>query len=79
MCCVSAELRRCEERGELLLPLVFLLLVVLSVLLYFSVSLMDPGFVHPDTVKVQHKAKQLGSLCISVAMCDYEGSAFGFY
>lgn len=51
--CVCADLRKCEERGELLLPVLFFLLVVLSVLLYFAVSLMDPGFVLTDTVKVQ--------------------------
>ncbi|CAL1615214.1 unnamed protein product [Knipowitschia caucasica] len=41
----NTDLRRSEERGELLIPLLFFLLVVFSVLLYFSVSLMDPGFV----------------------------------
>ncbi|XP_042371003.1 palmitoyltransferase ZDHHC12-B-like, partial [Plectropomus leopardus] len=46
-----ADLRKCEERGELLLPILFFLLVVMSVLLYFAVSLMDPGFVLDDTVK----------------------------
>uniref|UniRef100_A0A4W6CPZ0 Palmitoyltransferase n=1 Tax=Lates calcarifer TaxID=8187 RepID=A0A4W6CPZ0_LATCA len=43
------HLRKCEERGELLLPALFFLVVVLSVLLYFAVSLMDPGFVLTDT------------------------------
>ncbi|XP_035766599.1 probable palmitoyltransferase ZDHHC12 [Neolamprologus brichardi] len=47
----NTSLRRCEEQGELLLPALFFLLVVLSVLLYFAVSLMDPGFVLNDTVK----------------------------
>nr|XP_057926214.1 palmitoyltransferase ZDHHC12-B-like isoform X2 [Doryrhamphus excisus] len=47
----NTDLRQCEERGELLLPVLFFLLVVLSVLLYFAVSLMDPGFVLSDTVK----------------------------
>ncbi|XP_068454966.1 palmitoyltransferase ZDHHC12-B-like [Clinocottus analis] len=47
----NTDLRRCEERGELLLPVLFFLLVMLSVLLYFAVSLMDPGFVLTDTVK----------------------------
>lgn len=50
--CFSTDLRKCEERGELLLPVLFIFLVVLSVLLYFAVSLMDPGFVLTDTVKV---------------------------
>ncbi|XP_032371488.1 palmitoyltransferase ZDHHC12-A isoform X1 [Etheostoma spectabile] len=47
----NTDLRKCEERGELLLPVLFFLLVVLSVLLYFAVSLMDPGFVLTDSVK----------------------------
>ncbi|XP_068594747.1 palmitoyltransferase ZDHHC12-A-like [Brachionichthys hirsutus] len=44
----NTDLRKCEEQGELLLPVLFFLLVVLSVLLYFAVSLMDPGFLHTD-------------------------------
>ncbi|XP_077416855.1 palmitoyltransferase ZDHHC12-B-like isoform X1 [Vanacampus margaritifer] len=47
----NTDLRQCEERGELTVPVLFFLLVVLSVLLYFAVSLMDPGFVLTDTVK----------------------------
>lgn len=47
----NTDLRRCEEEGELLLPILFFLVVVLSVLLYFAVSLMDPGFVLSDTLK----------------------------
>ncbi|TNM90087.1 hypothetical protein fugu_004321 [Takifugu bimaculatus] len=47
----NTDLRKCEELGELLMPVVFILLVVLSVLLYFAVSLMDPGFVLSDTEK----------------------------
>lgn len=47
----NTDLRKCEERGELLLPILFFLVVVLSVLLYFAVSLMDPGFVLTDNVK----------------------------
>lgn len=47
----NTDLRKCEEQGELLLPLLFLLLVVLSVLMYFAVSLMDPGFVVSDAAK----------------------------
>ncbi|XP_069025477.1 palmitoyltransferase ZDHHC12-A isoform X2 [Embiotoca jacksoni] len=53
----NTDLRRCEERGELLLPVLFFLLVVLSVLLYFTVSLMDPGFVLTDAVKQPMRAK----------------------
>lgn len=51
--CECADLRQCEERGELLVPVLFFLLVVLSVVLYFAVSLMDPGFVLTDTVQVR--------------------------
>ncbi|KAM9394339.1 palmitoyltransferase ZDHHC12-A [Pholidichthys leucotaenia] len=47
----NTDVRRCEEKGELLLPALFFLLVVLSVLLYFAVSLMDPGFVLSENVK----------------------------
>ncbi|NWI95657.1 ZDH12 palmitoyltransferase, partial [Pitta sordida] len=42
------ELREQEERGELLQPLGFVSLVLCSVLMYFKVSLMDPGFVKPE-------------------------------
>ncbi|XP_066188795.1 palmitoyltransferase ZDHHC12 [Sylvia atricapilla] len=42
------DLQKQEERGELLQPLIFVLLVLCSVLLYFKVSLMDPGFVKPE-------------------------------
>ncbi|CAJ1069723.1 probable palmitoyltransferase ZDHHC12 isoform X1 [Xyrichtys novacula] len=47
----NTDLRKCEEKGELLLPILFFLVVVMSVLLYFAVSLMDPGFVLSDTMK----------------------------
>ncbi|XP_044051165.1 palmitoyltransferase ZDHHC12-B-like isoform X4 [Siniperca chuatsi] len=53
----NTDLRKCEERGELLLPVLFFLLVMLSVLLYFAVSLMDPGFVLTDTVQQPMRAK----------------------
>ncbi|XP_043325701.1 palmitoyltransferase ZDHHC12 isoform X1 [Cervus elaphus] len=42
----SPALRQWEEQGELLLPLTFLLLVLGSLLLYLTVSLMDPGYVN---------------------------------
>uniref|UniRef100_A0A672J3A0 Palmitoyltransferase n=1 Tax=Salarias fasciatus TaxID=181472 RepID=A0A672J3A0_SALFA len=48
----NTDIRRCEERGELLLPSLFVLLVLLSVLFYFTVSLMDPGFVLTDSALV---------------------------
>ncbi|NXY83303.1 ZDH12 palmitoyltransferase, partial [Alcedo cyanopectus] len=43
-----SDLQKQVERGELLQPLIFVLLVSCSVLLYFKVSLMDPGFVKPE-------------------------------
>lgn len=43
--CARAELRRQEETGHLVQPVLFVLLVLVSVLLYFAVSLMDPGFI----------------------------------
>ncbi|XP_016403274.1 probable palmitoyltransferase ZDHHC12, partial [Sinocyclocheilus rhinocerous] len=42
-------LRKCQERGALVQPVVFSSVVLLSVLLYFTVSLMDPGFVLSDS------------------------------
>ncbi|XP_034152306.1 probable palmitoyltransferase ZDHHC12 isoform X1 [Esox lucius] len=47
----DTDLRRQEENGELMKPVAFSLLVLLSVMLYFTVSLMDPGFVLSDSTK----------------------------
>ncbi|XP_027725623.1 probable palmitoyltransferase ZDHHC12 [Vombatus ursinus] len=44
----ETELKQQEARGELLQPLLFILLVLCSLLLYLAVSLMDPGYVGPD-------------------------------
>ncbi|KAM8885883.1 palmitoyltransferase ZDHHC12-B-like isoform 2-T2 [Spinachia spinachia] len=55
----DTDLRRCEERGELLLPVLFFLLVMLSVLFYFAVSLMDPGFVLCDSIKASGEEESL--------------------
>ncbi|KAK1883698.1 putative palmitoyltransferase ZDHHC12 [Dissostichus eleginoides] len=41
----DTELRQQEETGQLVQPVLFVLLVLGSVLLYFAVSLMDPGFI----------------------------------
>ncbi|KAF5903133.1 UDP-N-acetylhexosamine pyrophosphorylase-like protein 1, partial [Clarias magur] len=49
----DTDLRREEEAGRLALPVLFVLLVLLSVLLYFAVSLMDPGFVLADDCDLQ--------------------------
>ncbi|XP_038012467.1 palmitoyltransferase ZDHHC12 isoform X2 [Motacilla alba alba] len=61
------DLQKQEERGELLQPLIFVLLVLCSILLYFKVSLMDPGFVKPEEeVKQPMRAKhcQLCQHCV---------------
>ncbi|XP_051508540.1 palmitoyltransferase ZDHHC12-A-like [Myxocyprinus asiaticus] len=44
----NTDVRKCQERGELLQPVMFTSIVLLSVLLHFTVSLMDPGFVLSD-------------------------------
>ncbi|KAJ8263322.1 hypothetical protein COCON_G00157790 [Conger conger] len=44
----DTDLRKQEEKDELMQPVLFVLLVLASVLLYFAVSLMDPGFVLTD-------------------------------
>uniref|UniRef100_A0A8L0DPX5 protein S-acyltransferase n=1 Tax=Oncorhynchus mykiss TaxID=8022 RepID=A0A8L0DPX5_ONCMY len=49
----DTDLRKQEERGELIQPVLFVLLVLVSVLLYFAVSLMDPGFVLSDGSDLQ--------------------------
>ncbi|KAM6985742.1 palmitoyltransferase ZDHHC12-B-like [Aplochiton taeniatus] len=49
----DTDLRKQEETGELLQPVLFVLLVLMSVLLYFTVSLMDPGFVLSDGKDLQ--------------------------
>lgn len=46
-------LRKQEQSGQLVQPVLFVLLVLVSVLLYFSVSLMDPGFILCDTGDLQ--------------------------
>lgn len=55
--CVSPEeLRKQEETGQLLQPVFFVLLVLVSVLLYFAVSLMDPGFILSNDSDLQVNA-----------------------
>ncbi|KAM6902246.1 palmitoyltransferase ZDHHC12-B [Xenentodon cancila] len=49
----DTDLRRQEETGELVQPVLFVLLVLVSVLLYFAVSLMDPGFILSDDSNLQ--------------------------
>ncbi|XP_069775140.1 palmitoyltransferase ZDHHC12-B isoform X1 [Narcine bancroftii] len=44
----KTDLRQSEERGEFRQPVIFLLLVLCSMLLYFITSLMDPGYVTFD-------------------------------
>lgn len=57
------DLRKQEERGELVKPVLFVLLVLVSVLLYFAVSLMDPGFVLSDDSDAQ--------VCFNLCSCYY--------
>lgn len=58
--CVSPEeLRKQEETGQLLQPVFFVLLVLVSVLLYFAVSLMDPGFILSNDSDLQVNAGRL--------------------
>uniref|UniRef100_A0A8C5RYJ5 Palmitoyltransferase n=1 Tax=Laticauda laticaudata TaxID=8630 RepID=A0A8C5RYJ5_LATLA len=45
----DTDLRRQLEQGELLQPLLFIVLVLFSVVLYFVVSLMNPGYVEDDS------------------------------
>lgn len=56
-------------------PVVFSLLVLLSVMLYFTVSLMDPGFVLSDSVKVslnpQPSPKSPSDKMYSILMLHY--------
>ncbi|XP_030317332.1 probable palmitoyltransferase ZDHHC12 isoform X1 [Calypte anna] len=52
------DLQKQEERGELLQPLGFVLLVLCSVLLYFKVSLMDPGFVKSEEEEEADKSEE---------------------
>ncbi|XP_013855394.1 palmitoyltransferase ZDHHC12-B isoform X4 [Austrofundulus limnaeus] len=49
----DTELRKQEETGQLVQPVLFVLLVLVSVLLYFTVSLMDPGFILSDDPDLQ--------------------------
>ncbi|XP_078018512.1 palmitoyltransferase ZDHHC12-B isoform X3 [Epinephelus lanceolatus] len=49
----DTELRKQEETGQLIQPVLFVLLVLVSVLLYFAVSLMDPGFILSDDSDLQ--------------------------
>ncbi|XP_071621879.1 palmitoyltransferase ZDHHC12 isoform X1 [Heliangelus exortis] len=52
------DLQKQEESGELLQPLGFVLLVLCSVLLYFKVSLMDPGFVKSEEEEKADKSEE---------------------
>lgn len=56
LCVLLEELRKQEETGQLVQPVLFVLLVLVSVLLYFAVSLMDPGFILSDDSDLQVNA-----------------------
>lgn len=53
LCVAVEELRKQEETGQLVQPVLFVLLVLVSVLLYLGVSLMDPGFILSDDSDLQ--------------------------
>ncbi|KAM9117434.1 palmitoyltransferase ZDHHC12 isoform 2-T2 [Pangshura tecta] len=57
------DLRKQGEQGELLQPLIFVLLVLCSVLLYFVVSFMDPGFVESNEEEKQPMRAKHCQLC----------------
>ncbi|XP_043914638.1 palmitoyltransferase ZDHHC12 [Protopterus annectens] len=73
----ETDLQKQVERGDLLQPVVFVLLVLVSVLLYFLVSLMDPGYVLTDPeVKVglneeQEEMIPHASKAIRLRRCGY--------
>ncbi|XP_042336417.1 palmitoyltransferase ZDHHC12 isoform X2 [Sceloporus undulatus] len=52
------DLRRQLVEGELLQPLVFVSLVFISVLLYYMVSLMDPGYVEHNEDEKESVSKE---------------------
>lgn len=59
-CSDPTELRKQEETGQLVQPVLFVLLVLVSVLLYFTVSLMDPGFILPEDRDLQVSLTESG-------------------
>ncbi|KAJ6654636.1 hypothetical protein lerEdw1_006789 [Lerista edwardsae] len=72
------DLRKLEEQGELLQPLLFVSLVLCSVVLYFVVSLMDPGYVEQDgdekdAVNEEQKVMilQQGPSTVRLRRCGY--------
>lgn len=69
--CLS-DLQKQEERGELLRPLLFVSLVACSVLLYFKVSLMDPGFVKAEEEEqVYLRTEQSGLAIKYIVFCFF--------
>ncbi|XP_065504639.1 palmitoyltransferase ZDHHC12 [Caloenas nicobarica] len=71
------DLQKQEERGELLQPLLFISLVLCSVLLYFRVSLMDPGFVKAEEEEQGGKSEEQSMMIpqvpsnIKMRLCGY--------
>ncbi|KAM4527507.1 palmitoyltransferase ZDHHC12-B isoform 2-T2 [Odontesthes bonariensis] len=56
----ETDLRKQEAAGELVQPVLFVLLVLVSVLLYFAVSLMDPGFILSEDRDLQFMLELTG-------------------
>lgn len=66
LCVLVEELRKQEETGQFIQPVLFVLLVLVSVLLYFAVSLMDPGFIlsdHSDLQVTNNSSVYIINLC----------------
>ncbi|XP_062854327.1 palmitoyltransferase ZDHHC12-A [Trichomycterus rosablanca] len=67
----NTDLRKREEREELLQPVLFGAIVLMSVILYFTVSLMDPGYVLFDSdtqiAPVDSNAEELEQM---ITQCD---------
>jgi hypothetical protein len=64
--CFLEDLRKHEENGRLVQPVLFVLLVLVSVLLYFAVSLMDPGFILNDD-----NGLQVTHFCMMLLACHF--------
>ncbi|XP_023193625.1 probable palmitoyltransferase ZDHHC12 isoform X1 [Xiphophorus maculatus] len=73
----DTELRKQEETGQLLKPVLFVLLVLVSVLLYFAVSLMDPGFILTEDSDLQLECGGGGVMMWALCVPVHSGSNGG--
>jgi len=65
-----SDLRKQEEDGQLVQPVLFVLLVLVSVLLYFAVSLMDPGFILSDDNGLQVIHMLMMMMCVLIKLVE---------